>query len=241
MCLDPVKGARITERGEAIWVAAALDLSEQELVGFIAGKAAGGDGGKEVVPLAITGAAGRAHRSGAVIIDIFVTVRIFQVTVDHLGEVVVVVCARAGGVGGLKELVVIFPGAAGEFGTGSAKTVTADREQILARMVILSALPDLEEMGDNNCRGVPAPGGEELWPEVAAGEGVVPEEREVMGDVIEDGGGEEVGLFLQLFFRHKRRAAGAVILLAEHLAVRAVPFGEVVPFQGAEGEARATL
>ena len=58
-----------------------------------------------------------------------------------------------------------------------------------------------------------------------------------MGDVLENGGGKEMGLFLQFISGHEGDAAGAVILATEKMIVRIVSFGEVVPFQGAEGEA----
>lgn len=131
----------------------------------------------------------------------------------------------------------LLVGTAGEFGPGSAEAVATEGEEMFARMAIFATLPGLDEMGGDVCFGMPTPGGEELGLELAAGEGVVPEEAEVMGDVLENGGGEVMGLFLQFVIGHESDAAGAVVLLAEHLAVRAVPFGEVVPFQGAEGEA----
>jgi hypothetical protein len=108
---------------------------------------------------------------------------------------------------------------------------------MFTRMAVFAAVPDFGEKGGDVCLWVATPGGEELGPELAAGEGVVPQEAKVMGDVFEDGGGEDVGLFFELVIGQESDAAGTVVLLAEHLAVRAVPFGEVVPFQGAEGEA----
>ena len=58
-----------------------------------------------------------------------------------------------------------------------------------------------------------------------------------MGDVTEDGGGEDVGLFFELVIGPESDAAGTVKLFTENRAMRSVTFGEVVPFQGAEGEA----
>jgi hypothetical protein len=186
-------------------------------------------------------------RSGTVTVTVTVIILIVgngEVTLNELGEVdavfvviITIILVVGVGGGGLLEVVVVFPGAAGEAGTSSAKDIAAEGEQMFTRMVILPALPDLDEMGSDFCFGVPTPGGEELGLELAAGEGVVPEEAEILGDVFEDGGGKEMGLFLQFVTGMEGDAAGAVILLTEQLAVRAVPFGEVVPFQGAEGEA----
>jgi hypothetical protein len=249
VCLDPVEDAGIVKGGEPSRVTAALDLDGGELVGLFMGEAAGGDGGDEAVPVEmadvdVNAAARRALRSGATItttiIVVVIVVVAFLKTVDELGEVhrVVIVLDFLCDQGwGLKVMVVVFPGAASESCTSSAKDIAAEGEQMLARMVILPVLPDLDEMGGDGCLGVPTPCSEELGHELAAGEGVVPEEGEIMGDISERGGGEDVGLFLHLVIRHEGDAAGTVILATEKFTVRAVPFGEVVPFQGAEREA----
>jgi hypothetical protein len=68
----------------------------------------------------------------------------------------------------------LLVGTAGEVGPGCAEAVATEGEEMSARMAIFANFPDLDEMGSDVCFGMPTPGSEELGPEVAAGEGVVP-------------------------------------------------------------------